>query len=75
VSGTFIGKPNNSILTDGGNAWIISYTGGDGNDVTFTVATAPAKLPVVQFRPNWNNAALAGDTADLDKDNLENLVE
>ena len=39
VSGTFAGKANGSAFVASGYAWIISYTGGDGNDVTLTVAT------------------------------------
>ncbi|OWK45225.1 putative internalin [Fimbriiglobus ruber] len=37
VNGTFAGLANNAIFTAGGYQFQISYTGGDGNDVTLTV--------------------------------------
>ena len=40
VSGTFAGKANGSVFRASGYNWRISYTGGDGNDVTLTVLTA-----------------------------------
>ena len=75
VSGTFTGKPQNSQFTAGGSNFIISYTGGDGNDVTLTVATAQQAWKWTHFGSNWNNAAIAGDTVDGDKDGLPNLLE
>ncbi len=36
VSGTFAGLPEGAIVTVGGRQFQISYTGGDGNDVTLT---------------------------------------
>ncbi|HEX8911301.1 MAG TPA: Ig-like domain repeat protein, partial [Humisphaera sp.] len=41
VSGTFAGLPEGSTFTAGGSAFLVSYVGGDGNDVTLTaVATS-----------------------------------
>ncbi|MDQ3198954.1 MAG: hypothetical protein M3Q46_07165 [Verrucomicrobiota bacterium] len=37
ISGTFANLPNDSTLTVGPNTFQISYSGGDGNDLTLTV--------------------------------------
>ena len=37
ISGTFANLPNGSTLTAGRNKLLVSYTGGDGNDLTLTV--------------------------------------
>jgi autotransporter-associated beta strand protein len=42
VNGTFAGLPQNSLLFVGGDAFRISYTGGDGNDVVLTALPQPA---------------------------------
>jgi len=41
IQGTFAGKPDGAVFTASGHRWRISYTGGDGNDVTLTVISAP----------------------------------
>jgi hypothetical protein len=41
VVGTFAGRPQNSTLSVGSFYARISYTGGDGNDVTLTTLTTP----------------------------------
>lgn len=42
VTGTFNGLAQGAKTTVGGVEYTVSYTGGDGNDVTLTVAKAPA---------------------------------
>ena len=37
ISGTFANLPDGSTLTAGRNKLLVSYTGGDGNDLTLTV--------------------------------------
>jgi autotransporter-associated beta strand protein len=42
VIGTFLGKPEGSLFVDDGQNWIISYVGGDGNDVVLTAVPEPS---------------------------------
>lgn len=42
VNGTFAGLPKGASVTFSGQPFTISYTGGDGNDVTLTRASSPA---------------------------------
>jgi len=37
ISGTFANLADGSILTEGKNRYLVSYSGGDGNDLTLTV--------------------------------------
>ena len=37
ISGTFANLPNGSTFTVGRNNYQVSYSGGDGNDLTLTV--------------------------------------
>ena len=37
ISGTFSNLPDGSIVTIKGNTFLVSYSGGDGNDLTLTV--------------------------------------
>lgn len=48
IIGTFSGLPNNSILVYKGGELMISYNGGDGNDVTFT-ALGPLPVELIDF--------------------------
>ncbi|HSV14261.1 MAG TPA: Calx-beta domain-containing protein, partial [Tepidisphaeraceae bacterium] len=41
VVGQFIGLPQNEIVTIGTHAFVVSYTGGDGNDVVLTSTVSP----------------------------------
>lgn len=75
VSGTFSGLPQNSFFTASSNTWIISYTGGDGNDVTLSIPTAQQTWQQAKFGASWNNPAVAGDNADPDGDGVSNLLE
>ena len=74
VSGTFTGLPEGSVVNVNGNDFKISYTGGDGNDVTLTA------LSRVQAWRNRNfgtseNAGASADEADFDGDGIPNLLE
>ncbi len=42
VSGTFAGKPQGFTFFASGYWWRVSYTGGNGNDVTLTIVAPPA---------------------------------
>ena len=37
ISGTFSNLPDGSTITMGSNTYLVSYEGGDGNDLTLTV--------------------------------------
>jgi len=63
VVGTFAGLPQGKIFTANGQRWQISYTGGDGNDVTLRAlppgnrlavgaGTAAVGNPVVVYNPD-----------------------
>ncbi|HEX8916077.1 MAG TPA: PEP-CTERM sorting domain-containing protein, partial [Humisphaera sp.] len=41
VSGTFAGLPQGATLFAGGSAFVVSYTGGTGNDVVLTTTAVP----------------------------------
>lgn len=77
VNGTFSGLPQDSLFDAGGNTWVISYSGGDGNDVVITLAAlTPGETWRQQsFGDNWQDDAVAGDTADPDGDGVPNLLE
>jgi len=45
VSGTFAGLPQNVTFAASGYNWQISYTGGNGNEVTLTALSALAPIP------------------------------
>ena len=72
IVGTFIGKPQGSTVNINGTPFTISYTGGDGNDVTLTASGAikswdggPAAADDFwSTSANWetNVAPVAGDT-------------
>ena len=74
ITGTFTGKPQNSVFADDGYNWIVSYTGGDGNDMTLTIAT-PIEAWRYQTLGAINNSGLNADTADKDGDGVLNLME
>jgi autotransporter-associated beta strand protein len=74
VSGTFSGKPESSVFTDDGYPWIISYVGGDGNDVVLTLA-APIQAWRFQYFGTIENSGAAADTFDANGDGEVNLLE
>ncbi len=74
IAGVFIGKPNNSIFSSGGYSWGITYTGGDGNDVVLSIATALDSWRYTNFGKTGNSGT-AADTADANADGENNLFE
>ncbi len=46
VTGTFNGMPEGAAVTDDGNNYVISYRGGDGNDVVLFVGTAETNVAI-----------------------------
>lgn len=44
VAGTFSGRPEGSILTNNTVRFVLSYVGGDGNDVTLTPIVEPPRF-------------------------------
>ena len=74
VSGTFAGKPQGSAFTVGGYVWLVSYTGGDGNDVTLTIATAQQAWRFTHFGTTQNTGT-AADLFDGNGDGETNLLE
>ncbi len=74
ISGIFFGKPESSVFTDDGYPWIISYLGGDGNDVVLTLAT-PAQAWRFTHFGTIANSGTAADTFDANGDGEVNLLE
>ncbi len=72
VSGTFAGKPQDSTFVASQYTWRISYTGGNGNDVTLTalspVLTPPvAPLNLVATPVSWKQIDLAWTDTSADE--------
>lgn len=44
IVGTFNGLPEGSVLTNGPVRYVLSYVGGDGNDITLSPVIEPARL-------------------------------
>lgn len=74
VSGNFFGKPESSVFSEDGYPWIISYVGGDGNDVVLTLATPVQAWRFTHFGTIENSGA-AADTSDANGDGEVNLLE
>jgi hypothetical protein len=74
ISGTFLGRPQGSVWQEDGYTWILSYTGGTGNDVTVTLAT-PVEAWRFQVFGTITNTGLNADTSDKDADGTSNLLE
>lgn len=74
VSGTFLGKAQGSVFTASGNNWQISYTGGDGNDVTITTVASLTAWRFTHFGTTANTGS-AADTFDANNDGELNLLE
>jgi|GEM_PF-5241299 len=77
VSGTFTGLANFAFVTTNFNRFIISYNGGDGNDVTLTAVTPPDSGTTRVWdggggNTSWLTAAnWAGDVVPAPGDSLE----
>ncbi|HVK14058.1 MAG TPA: Ig-like domain-containing protein [Gemmataceae bacterium] len=79
VTGTFAGLPEGATVTVGGQAYTITYIGGDGNNDVVLTAQAPPNVPPVAgndavttaagmpvtFNPLANDADPDGDTGTL----------
>jgi autotransporter-associated beta strand protein len=74
ISGSFAGRPAGSTFVEDGYTWTISYTGGDGNDVTVTLATAPQAWRFAHFGTTANSGN-AADQFDANGDGESNLLE
>ena len=74
ISGTFAGKPEGSAFTEDGYTWIISYLGGDGNDVVLTLAT-PMQAWRFAYFGTISNSGNAADTFDANGDGELNILE
>ncbi len=74
VSGTFTSKPQGSVFAASGSYFAISYTGGDGNDVTLTTQTALDAWRFTHFGTTQNTGT-AADLADGNGDGEVNLME
>ena len=74
VSGTFTDKPEGATFAAGGYNWLITYVGGDGNDITLTNATAQQNWRYANFGTVLSTGT-AADTADPNTDGESNLME
>lgn len=74
ISGTFAAKPEGSVFASGGYNWLISYAGGDGNDVTLTIATAQQAWRY-QYFGTAANTGIAADSFDASGDGEVNLMK
>jgi autotransporter-associated beta strand protein len=74
ITGTFAGRPEGSAFTDDGYTWIITYVGGDGNDVVLTLATPSQSWRFAYFGTTANGGT-AADTFDANVDGESNLLE
>lgn len=74
ITGTFTSRPQNSTWIEDGYLWQISYTAGDGNDVTVTIVPPPPFDTWLTTYPTLtgNNTL---PTADPDNDGVTNLME
>ena len=74
ISGTFAGRTEGGVFTEDGYTWIISYLGGDGNDVALTLATPLQAWRFTHFG-TIANSGTAADTFDANGDGELNLLE
>ncbi len=77
IQGRFSNIPANDIFYDSNQWWRISYSGGDGNDLTLT-RIPPAAMQTWQlqwFAGQVNNDAIAAPLADPNHDGEPNFLE
>lgn len=74
ISGAFAGRPEGSAFVEDGYTWIISYLGGDGNDVIVTLAT-PVQAWRFAYFGTISNSGNAADNFDANGDGELNLLE
>ena len=66
VRGTFSGRPQGSVFNEAGTTFLLSYTGGDGNDITLTVTNTELALASVRITGGNGNGVLdVGECNDL----------
>ncbi len=66
VRGTFNGRPHGSVFNENGTTFLLSYTGGDGNDITVTVTNTELALAAVRVSGgNADGSINAGECNDL----------
>jgi hypothetical protein len=77
ITGTFAGRPEGAEFYEDGQWWRISYIGGTGNDVVLTRITPNAwqSWQATNFGAATNDPAVAGATADIERDGIVNLME
>ena len=63
VVGTFAGLPQGATVTVGGQFFRVSYTGGDGNDVTLTALNSVPTISDVPNQPATANGVIIGPLA------------
>lgn len=66
VTGTFAGLPEGATVLANGYLLAISYAGGDGNDVTLTVASLPTKQVVSVLKPGSGSGGVKSDIGSID---------
>jgi autotransporter-associated beta strand protein len=74
VAGTFAGRPEATAFPDDGYTWIVTYAGGDGNDVALTLATASQSWRFTYFG-TIANTGTAADSFDANQDGELNFLE
>jgi autotransporter-associated beta strand protein len=74
VTGVFSGKPASKSFRSGGYDWLISYSGGTGNDVVLTVVS-PQQAWRYDYFGTTNNTGSAADTFDSNGDGESNFYE
>ncbi|MCU0793584.1 MAG: autotransporter-associated beta strand repeat-containing protein [Opitutaceae bacterium] len=74
VSGVFAGKPANKSFRSGGYDWVISYSGGTGNDVVLTLVS-PRQAWRYDYFGTTDNLASAADSFDPNSDGENNFYE
>lgn len=76
MSGSFSGKPEGTVFPSGGYNWLITYKGGNGNDLVITIQPETA---IEQWRllhyGTIENAGNAADNFDSNNDGENNLIE
>lgn len=78
IVGTFADLPEAQPFNASGDAWRISYVGGDGNDVVLTKLTGPSSHIEIWRDVHFGFFSNSGDAADLadpDDDGLTNAQE
>lgn len=78
ITGSFAGMAEGSSFAVGGYQWLITYAGGDGNDIVLTIISGPSTALEswrhVQFG-FYTNTGIAADSADPDNDGASNFAE